>query len=68
MHHKNHDHDFNPPDGSNWELLCIYCHDMEHQKYEMEAEDGRSIQSEQADASRINSPFAALADMMKKNE
>ena len=21
VHHRNHDHDFNPPDGSNWELL-----------------------------------------------
>ena len=30
VHHKDHDHDNNPPDGSNWELLCLYCHDMEH--------------------------------------
>ena len=30
VHHRNHDHDFNPPDGSNWELLCVYCHDNEH--------------------------------------
>ena len=30
VHHKDHDHDHNPPDGSNWELLCIYCHDNEH--------------------------------------
>jgi hypothetical protein len=28
------DHDNNPADGSNWELLCLYCHDNEHQKYE----------------------------------
>jgi hypothetical protein len=27
-------HDNNPSDGSNWELLCLYCHDNEHQKYE----------------------------------
>jgi len=33
VHHKDHNHDNNPPDGSNWELLCIYCHDMEHTKY-----------------------------------
>ena len=31
VHHKDHDHDNNPPDGSNWELLCVYCHDNEHQ-------------------------------------
>ena len=30
VHHKDHDHSNNPPDGSNWELLCIYCHDEEH--------------------------------------
>lgn len=33
VHHRNHDHDFNPPDGSNWELLCLYCHDNEHSRY-----------------------------------
>jgi hypothetical protein len=30
VHHKNHNHDDNPADGSNWELLCLYCHDNEH--------------------------------------
>ena len=33
VHHKDHNHDNNPPDGSNWELLCVYCHDNEHSKY-----------------------------------
>jgi len=33
VHHRNHDHDFNPPDGSNWELLCLHCHDNEHSRY-----------------------------------
>ncbi len=33
VHHKDHNHDNNPPDGSNWELLCIYCHDQEHSKF-----------------------------------
>lgn len=33
VHHKDHNHDNNPPDGSNWENLCMYCHDWEHQKY-----------------------------------
>jgi len=31
VHHKDHNHNNNPPDGSNWELLCLYCHDDEHQ-------------------------------------
>jgi len=30
VHHKDGDHDNNARDGSNWELLCIYCHDDEH--------------------------------------
>jgi hypothetical protein len=33
VHHKDHNHDHNPADGSNWENLCLYCHDWEHQKY-----------------------------------
>jgi len=32
VHHIDSDHNNNPPDGSNWENLCIYCHDNEHQK------------------------------------
>ena len=30
VHHKDGNHDNNPQDGSNWELLCIYCHENEH--------------------------------------
>ena len=26
VHHRDHNHDNNPADGSNWELLCLYCH------------------------------------------
>ena len=32
VHHRDHNHDNNPPDGSNWELLCLYCHDNEHSR------------------------------------
>jgi hypothetical protein len=34
VHHKDGNHDNNPPDGSNWELLCIYCHENEHARFE----------------------------------
>lgn len=34
VHHRDHNHDNNPSDGSNWELLCVYCHDEEHTKFE----------------------------------
>ena len=26
VHHRDHNHDNNPTNGSNWELLCLYCH------------------------------------------
>ncbi len=32
VHHKDGNHQNNPPDGSNWENLCIYCHDDEHSR------------------------------------
>ena len=33
VHHKDHNHNNNPSDGSNWELLCLYCHDNEHSRH-----------------------------------
>ena len=30
VHHKDGNHHNNPPDGSNWENLCVDCHDAEH--------------------------------------
>mgnify|MGYP003693850283 CR=1 FL=1 len=41
VHHRDHNHDNNPSDGSNWELLCLYCHDNEHQR-QLEATAGES--------------------------
>src|SRR5450631_607299 len=41
VHHRDHNHDNNPPDGNNWELLCVYCHDNEHQR-QLEAASGRT--------------------------
>ena len=32
VHHRDGNHHFNPPDGSNWENLCLDCHDAEHTK------------------------------------
>ena len=32
VHHKDGNPKNNPPDGSNWENLCIYCHDDEHSR------------------------------------
>ncbi len=61
VHHKDHNHDNNPPDGSNWELLCVYCHDAEHARQ-------RDLHGrEQADrqlAPATHSPFAGLAEKL----
>ena len=32
VHHKDGNHNNNPQDGSNWENLCVYCHDDEHSR------------------------------------
>lgn len=65
VHHRDHNHDNNPPDGSNWELLCLYCHDNEHQR-QLEAgaaSRGRNTPSGVA----THSPFANLKAMLKGN-
>ncbi|MHB8765892.1 MAG: YajD family HNH nuclease [Deferrisomatales bacterium] len=35
VHHRDGNHDNNPPDGSNWENLCVYCHDDAHGRGEL---------------------------------
>jgi hypothetical protein len=32
VHHKDGNHRNNPPDGSNWENLCAYCHEDVHSR------------------------------------
>lgn len=32
VHHRDGNHANNPPDGSNWENLCVYCHEDEHSR------------------------------------
>lgn len=32
VHHRDHNHLNNRSNGSNWELLCLYCHDDEHSR------------------------------------
>jgi hypothetical protein len=58
VHHKDHNHDNNPLNGSNWELLCIYCHENEHARFLDESLRGRSISSQAAMATYH--PFADL--------
>ncbi len=67
VHHRDHNHDNNPPDGSNWELLCIYCHDNVHSRtIETEHSDGGE-ESDQ-DGAPTHQAFGALADLMKNKK
>ena len=63
VHHRDHNHDNNPSDGSNWELLCLYCHDNEHSRY-TEVENGNTSTDTEKSAATHN-PFAGLGDMLK---
>ncbi|MEH0021743.1 MAG: YajD family HNH nuclease [Desulfobacter sp.] len=65
VHHKDHNHDNNPPDGSNWELLCIYCHDNEHSRDQVA--DAYSDAAPDADSGKggTTNPFAGLGEMLK---
>jgi hypothetical protein len=65
VHHKDHNHDNNPPDGSNWELLCTYCHDMEHCRYQDEDGDGGGPRGDERDPASAYRPFAGLIDLLK---
>jgi 5-methylcytosine-specific restriction endonuclease McrA len=65
VHHKDFNHDNNPPDGSNWELLCIYCHDDEHAPDSLRSMGDGSITHDVKKASPIVNPFAGLDSLLK---
>lgn len=66
VHHRDHNHDNNPQDGSNWELLCVYCHDNEHSRL-IDAAYGH-LEPETQETSATHSPFADLAGMFKEKK
>jgi len=66
VHHRDHNHDNNPPDGSNWELLCLYCHDNEHQRQQEQAAGTGSTGGPARDAPATHKPFADLASLLKR--
>jgi hypothetical protein len=68
VHHKDHDHDNNPPDGSNWELLCLYCHDNEHMRFVDEAKSGEITLGGESKLAASHKPFADLKDLLKSKK
>ncbi len=59
-----------PEDGSNWELLCLFCHDHEHSKYTEADQYGTTVvagEDAQKDVGVATfNPFADLKAMMNK--
>lgn len=68
VHHLDHNHDNNPPDGSNWELLCIYCHDHEHTRGVQEQRSTDTSDGGPGRPSLNHSPFAALAGKFNRGK
>lgn len=62
VHHRDHNHDNNPPDGSNWELLCLYCHDNEHSRY---LDSAGRVAGGEAAPQATHQPFADLKALLK---
>jgi 5-methylcytosine-specific restriction endonuclease McrA len=67
VHHKDHNHDNNPENGSNWENLCIYCHDNEHSRYtEFLATKKQTLEKEEEPEGATHNPFASLGKLLNK--
>jgi 5-methylcytosine-specific restriction endonuclease McrA len=68
VHHKDRNHNNNPPDGSNWELLCMYCHDSEHSRsLDREASSDTAVHDEE-DRPATYHPFADLKKLVKNKK
>ncbi len=66
VHHKDHNHNNNPPDGSNWEMLCLYCHDDEHSRaLGSQWQQGPEPGPEKGPTA-THSPFADLNKLLRK--
>jgi hypothetical protein len=68
VHHRDHNHDNNPADGSNWELLCTYCHENEHQRFLTEQGRGSDGTATDSPAQATHQPFAGLRERLKTKD
>ena len=68
VHHKDHNHDNNPPDGSNWELLCVSCHEDEHLQQREGGHLGKYTSQDQPDRPLSSNPFAGLKDLIQPDD
>jgi hypothetical protein len=77
VHHKDGNHDNNPPDGSNWENLCVYCHEDTHSRSvlgdyfdgaEHKKESTLVYTEEKTASAAMGSLGAKLQDALKKRK
>ena len=63
-----HHPDNNPVDGSDWELLCTYCHENEHERFL--TEHGRDPESPGLSEATpaTHQPFANLKALIKTKD
>jgi 5-methylcytosine-specific restriction endonuclease McrA len=65
VHHKDQNHDSNPMDGTNWELLCLYCHENEHDRQALAAATTVTLPGGKREPVSTHQPFAALQALLK---
>ncbi len=68
VHHRDHDHDNNPTDGGNWELLCVYCHENEHSRHLDQIRGGGTELGETREEVATHQPFADLKNLLKSKD
>jgi hypothetical protein len=76
VHHKDGNHDNNPPDGSNWENLCAYCHEDVHSrellgdyfKKGSRREESALVYSEKKEEGTLGSMAAKLQEALKRKK
>lgn len=66
VHHKDHNHDYNPLDGSNWELLCFYCHENEHARHQVADAYGEASPGGEHEPPSTYRPFADLESLLRR--
>ena len=71
VHHKDGNHHNNPPDGSNWENLCAYCHEYVHSRgilgdYLNGVSGGREIALVYDDHNSGDGPVSGLGNLGEK--
>jgi hypothetical protein len=70
VHHKDGNHHNNPADGSNWENLCVYCHEDVHSRGVLAEYLGDNTHGQEISLVYNDSPAAVgsglLAEKLKK--